>query len=370
MSYAPAARPDKNNLILYAAGFTAFVLMGLSQSAYGPAFGRFEAQFGVSTAAVASISSAHYGGSALGPVLLGALLTRFPLRASVMAGGATFALGLLGLTLAPTWALILLAAFVTGLGFGVLSGGFNAAFATLGAGPSSLINAMFGIGSVAAPLLALGLGAYPAPFLLAALLAAGLTVAMRSVRIWPAQNAELSQSRVQKGKVSLFAVLFFVYVGIEAGLGNWATTHLNSIGNPHPEVITSAYWLALTVGRLGYAAIGSRLKASRVAVSCAAAALTGSLLIVLPATAPLGYLVVGLGVAPVFPTLLAWFASRLPVRASPLMLTAGSLGGALIPALIGVLVAQFGPLAVPLAVAADALMLGILVLLFRRTLNA
>ena len=105
-------------------------------------------------------------------------------------------------------------------------------------------------------------------------------------------------------------------------------------------------------------------------VSCAAAALGGSSLISLPTTAPLGYLVVGLGAAPIFPTLLAWFASRLPVRASPLMLTAGSLGGALIPALIGVLVAQVGPLAVPLTVAADALLLGALALLFRRTLNA
>ena len=367
----PPAKPanpgrDRNLTVLYAAGFAAFLLLGLSQAGYGPAFGRFRAVFGVSTEVVAGISSAHFFGSALGPVLLGALLTRFSLRTAVMVGSAAFAAGLLCIGLAPVWPLALSAAFLTGLGFGAISGGFNAAFATLGAGPSSLVNAMFGIGSVAAPLIALTLGAYPAPFFLLAVLSAVLTLSLRGVRVWPEQHPELAGSRVERGKVALFGVLFFVYVGVEAGLGNWATTHLSAIGNPNPEVITSFYWLALTVGRLGYAAIGSRLNASRVVLSCALAATLGSLLIAVPIFAPLGYLIVGLGIAPIFPSLLAWFATRFPVRAAPLMLTAGSLGGAVMPALIGVLVARFGIQAVPLAAAADAALLIGLVLWTRR----
>ena len=94
---------------------------------------------------------------------------------------------------------------------------------------------------------------------------------------------------------------------------------------------------------------------------CAALALIGSLLIAVPVLAALGYVVVGLGVAPVFSTLLAWFTARFPVRAAPLMLTAGSLGGAVMPAVIGVLVARFGVQAVALTVAADAVLLGLLV---------
>ncbi|GAA4019717.1 MFS transporter [Deinococcus rubellus] len=371
----PTARPSSPHAALFVVGFAAFLLLGLIQAGYGPAFPRFEARFGVSTATVAGISSAHFFGSAMGPLLLAALLTRFALRTSVMIGSAAFALGVLGLvglgfTAAPSWTFMLAAALLTGLGFGALSGGFNAAFATLGAGPSSLVNAMFGIGSVAAPLLALGLGAYPGPFVLVALLAVALTVSLRSVRVWPAQPADLAQGRVPLGQVGVFGLLFFSYVGIEAGLGSWATTHLSRIGNPHPEAITSLYWLALTAGRLGFAAIAVRFQPLRVVLTCAALALIGSLLIAVPALAALGYVVVGLGIAPIFSTLLAWFTARFPVRAAPLMLTAGSLGGAVMPALIGVLVARFGVQAVPLTVAADAVLLGLLLVLVRFKLRA
>ena len=359
-------RSDKNSVVLYAACFAAFLLLGLSQASYGPAYERFAAQFGVSTALVASISSAHFGGSALGPVLLAALLTRFSLRTAVMVGSAVFTLGLLGLALAPSWTLALGGALLIGLGFGSISSGFNAAFATLGAGPSNLVNAVFGIGSVAAPLIGLGLGSYPLPFFLFSALALILTLSLRGVRVWPAQAPELAQNRIEKSKVAYFALLFFFYVGIESGLGNWATVQLGRIGNPNPQVITSLYWLALTAGRLIFAVIGSRLSIRTVVQCSAVAALLGCGLIAVPLTAPLGYLAVGLSIAPMFSSLLAWFASRFPVRASPLMLTAGSLGGAALPAFIGLMVAHFGIQAVPAVIAADAAALCVLVWWARR----
>ncbi len=170
-------------------------------------------------------------------------------------------------------------------------------------------------------------------------------------------------------KVALFSLLFFTYVGIEAGLGSWAPTHLKQIGNPNPEVATSGYWLAITVGRLGFAAFGSRLNAPRVALTCVGLSLLGLAMMAVPALVVAGYVVVGLGAAPIFSTLLAWFASRFPARVSPLMLTAGSLGGAVLPALIGLLVARWGVQAIPWAVGADAAVLGLLVLLVRRNLG-
>ena len=206
--------------------------------------------------------------------------------------------------------------------------------------------------------------------MLVALLAVALTVSLRSVRTWPAQPAELAQGRVPVGQVVSFGLLFFAYVGIEAGLGSWATTHLSRTGNPHPEAVTSLYWLALTAGRLGFAAIAARFQPFRVVLTCAGTALLGSLLIAVPALAALGYVVVGLGVAPIFSTLLAWFTALFPVRATPLMLTAGSLGGAVMPALIGLMVSRFGVQAVPLAVAADAVLLGLLLMWVRFKLRS
>ncbi|WP_293912384.1 MFS transporter [Deinococcus sp.] len=368
----PELRTRPAYTALYTVGFGVFVLLGLLQAAYGPAYPLLETRFAQSVSSVAGISSAHFGGSALGPVILGALLTRVPLRAAMMLASAALALGLLVLALAPTWPVALAGAALAGLGFGAISGGLNSAFALLGAGPSSLVNALFGIGSVAAPLLALGLGAFPLPFFVTAALATLLALSLRSVRQWPSQPAVLAQRVVNRPQVALFGLLFFSYVGIEAGLGNWATTHLRATGNP--EVVTSLYWLALTLGRLGFAPFGTRLVDSRfgpapVVLACAAVALLGSLIVAVPALAPAGYLIAGLGIAPIFSVLLAWFTSRFPARVAPLMLSAGSLGGAAIPAVIGLLVARFGVQAVPYSVAADALLLGGSVLWVREVLR-
>ncbi|GGR41206.1 MFS transporter [Deinococcus ruber] len=252
--------------------------------------------------------------------------------------------------------------YLAGLGFGMLSAGFNTAFAQMGAGPSSLVNGLFGVGSLLSPLLVAFLvtTSYRPPFLLMSVLAALLALGVRGW--WPPQahhareHAPVSiagrDTLVGSSRFTflLFAVCFFLYVGMEASIGNWATVHLTRLHHPNPALMTSLFWAALTVGRFGFALIGSRVGFSLVLAVGAIGTLVASGLLLGGGLAPVALMLAGLCFAPMISTLFAWLTAVLPPRLAPYALTSGMLGAAVLPALVGWLLPRLGTLALPLGV--------------------
>ncbi|GGJ73864.1 MFS transporter [Deinococcus aquiradiocola] len=350
-------------LILYALGFLSFLLFGLVQAGYGPAYPNLGREFLQSPTAVGLIASLHFAGSAVGTLLLGALLTRLSLRSGLTVAALLLLAGLLGVALSPAWGLVLAGAAVSGLGYGMLSAGFNMAFAELGPGPSNLVNGLFGVGSVVSPTLVtlLGQASHRPPFLLMAVMAAALALGVRLLWPRPEGQAGVAEPDVpvpaapdarpavaHLPTLALFGCCFFLYVGIEAGLGNWATTYLTRLGSGQAALQTSFYWLALTAGRFASAALGNRVRPMQVLTFAATGAMLGCLLMLRGLTlAPLGLIVAGFCIAPIFSTQLAWFTRRQPAHLAPYMLTLGSVGGAVLPAVTGVLLPRFGPASVP-----------------------
>lgn len=363
-------------MTLYALGFLAFFLFGLIQAGYGPAYATLGREYGLPVTAVGVVASLHFAGSALGTLLLGPVLTRLSLRSSLMAAGLTLVTGLLGVALSPAWPLVLAGAMLGGLGYGMLAAGLNLAFAELGPGPSNLVNGMFGVGSVVSPLLValLGRGSHTPPYLLMAAMAAGLALGVRL--LWPkprttAAGTEKPLTPVApppRPVLTLFGLCFFLYVGIEAGLGNWATTYFARLGAAEPAVLTSFYWLALTAGRFVSATLGNRFPPLPVLATALTGAIVGSLLMLGGLnTATYGLILAGFCIAPIFSTQLAWFTRTQPVQLTPYMLTLGSVGGAVLPALTGLALPRLGPVSVPLVpLLISALLLAAALLLSRR----
>ncbi|MBZ9712545.1 MFS transporter [Deinococcus multiflagellatus] len=356
---------------LLATGAAAFFTLGVIQAMYGPAFGLFEARYGVSTATVGLIASAHFLGSACAPLPVGLLLRRLSARAGTSWSLLVLALGMVGVVLAPTWPLAVAAAAVGGLGLGGVSACMNAAYASVGARAVNLVNAVFGVGSLMSPLLVAGLGAgLAAPFLtVAALCAATFVVG----RVWGVpeivtRRPETAPARpgVQAG---LLAALLVAYVGMEAGYGAWIVRYLTGHGVGGAALILSLFWGALTVGRVLTGVFGGRVAPHRLLLACAAALITLAALALVPAWAPVAFLGAGLALAPVFGTTLAWASQTLSARLVPLLLVAGSVGGVLAPAALGALLARFGLAAVPLGLGTLALLMGAFTLLARRGLR-
>ena len=156
--------------------------------------------------------------------------------------------------------------------------------------------------------------------------------------------------------LTVFVALYVLHVGIEAGVGGWEPTHLETVGYGAgiAATATSVYWLMMTIGRFLVAPLALRFSAPAIiTVSCAG--MTACLLLAaVPDLAPYAYAGVGLFIAPIFPTGLPWLHRAAPgaARAGALVIAASMIGGVAAGPTLGKVIEWSGIRAVPLLLAA------------------
>jgi FHS family glucose/mannose:H+ symporter-like MFS transporter len=340
-----------------------FLLAGILVSAYGPLLEHLSHRFAVSLPVAGSVFTAHFTGGLVGVVASMRLTERLSNRVFVPASLGGMALGCAGIAVAPTWETFLAAVFVLGLGFGAIDIGLNQLVAhsddvRRGAALNGL-NGAFAIGAVVGPILVSILGEHHFALLYAcgaivaaAIIPLGLRIPGR-LPVAPHRNA--SRPGVL---VVLFVVAFVLYVGTEVGVGGWMPTHLESLGlhSSTAATLTSGFWLALGLGRLLAALLPPRVPESAVVIACSAVAGITLLAALAKPLAPIAYIATGFAIAPIFPTGIVWLAKLRPgdARATSWLFPAAMVGGAFIPAGVGVVIAQIGIAAAPGIVAAVA----------------
>ncbi|WKX06660.1 sugar MFS transporter [Streptomyces sp. NL15-2K] len=342
-----------------------FVLIGALQALYGPAIPAFREEFGLTPSGAGLGLSAHFVGGVAGVLLFDRLYGRIGNRQILGASYLLMAVGAAGFALAPNWPTALAMALLAGLGFGGIDYGLNQLFA-VGFGHRStamlnILNAHFGIGAILGPALigAVGSEHYPAVFLGFALANLPLLLCLRGVRDrapGPQSGPETDGGRVlgrSLGSVlAMFVALYVLHVGIEAGVGGWEPTHLETVGYGAgvAATATSVYWLMMTVGRFLVAPIALRFSAQAIITASCAGMTVCLLLAAIPALAPYAYAGVGLFIAPIFPTGLPWLHRAAPRarRAGALVIAASMVGGVAAGPALGKAIEEAGIRAVPL----------------------
>ncbi|MGW0562786.1 MFS transporter [Streptomyces sp. NPDC003016] len=364
-----------------------FVLIGALQALYGPAIPAFREEFGLSPSAAGLGLSAHFIGGVAGVLLFDRFFGKVGNRQILGASYLLMAVGAAGFALAPNWPVALAMALLAGLGFGGIDYGLNQLFAT-GFGHRStamlnVLNAHFGIGAILGPALigAVGAAGYPAIFIGFALANLPLLLCLRGVRNRAPQPggsaaADTADRQVlgrSLGSVlAMFVTLYVLHVAIEAGVGGWEPTHLETVGYGAgiAATATSVYWLMMTVGRFLVAPIALRFSAqSIITVSCAGMTVC-LLLAAVPELAPYAYAGVGLFIAPIFPTGLPWLNEAAPRarRAGALVIAASMVGGVVAGPALGKAIEWSGVRAVPLLLGAiSAVCLAVTLWLIRST---
>ena len=133
-----------------------------------------------------------------------------------------------------------------------------------------------------------------------------------------------------------------------------------AVGPARAALAASVFWIAMTAGRFLAAAFAARVRPGDLVLAAALLALVGLALARVPGAAFVGYAVAGVGLAPVFPTLIVWLDrhfGRDAERVAPIVLGAGNLGPVLGAPAVGLAVAATGPAAVPVVLAAVAVAL-------------
>jgi fucose permease len=372
---APPATPTSTPTPVFTraavvASCVGFVLIGALQALYGPAIPALREEFGLSPSAAGLALSAHFVGGVAGVLLFDRLYGRTGNRRILGASYLLMASGAAGFALAPNWPTALTAALLAGLGFGGIDYGLNQLFAT-GFGHRSaallnILNAHFGIGAILGPALigAAGADRYPAVFLAFALANLPLLLCLKGVRDRTPQPRESGTGEAGTGPLArslasvlaVFVALYVLHVGIEAGVGGWEPTHLESVGYGAglAATATSVYWLMMTVGRFLVAPLALRFSAPAIiTVSCAGMTVC-LLLAAVPSLAPYAYAGVGLFIAPIFPTGLPWLHRAAPraLRAGAVVIAASMVGGVVAGPALGKVIEWSGIRAVPLLLSA------------------
>jgi fucose permease len=164
------------------------------------------------------------------------------------------------------------------------------------------------------------------------------------------------QNRKHSLWVVLIAVLFFLYVGMEAGFGNWVATYavkMQFSGETKAALLTSAFYGAYTFGRLISIPTSAVIRPQRLLLGSYLGAALSLVLIVLLNQYSLviwiGAVLLGLCLAAVFPTMLSWAGAIMPVSAKTTswFFVTGGLGAVTIPWVIGQFVERSSPIVIP-----------------------
>lgn len=338
--------------------YLAFIGVGLIGGALGPTLGDLAASTAVGLSEISAVFIVRSLGYLTGSTLFGRLYDRWPGHPIVI-GAAFVVAGLLAVLPFMNWLWLLL---VVMFSLGWAEAGIDVGPNTLlvwqyGDNVGPLMNGLhfcFGVGAFISPLVVAFTGSWQMTYwVLAALL---LLPALWLLRVpSPARQhmatGTASQTRTQLTLIVLFILLFFLYVGAEIGFANWIYSYAVALGlmdKVTAAYLNSAFWGALTVGRLISIPLAMRVR-PRVLLALDLAGCGVAAVLVLFGTGPvmlwIGAILMGLSMASFFPVLLTFAGRRMALtgQITSYFFTAGSLGAMTIPWLIGQLFETLGP---------------------------
>jgi FHS family Na+ dependent glucose MFS transporter 1 len=357
--------------------FIAFIAVGLSASVLGPTLPSLAAQTGSQLGTISVLFTAMALGYLLGSLVAGRLYDRVASH-PVMAGALVLMAGSLALIPAIPW-LWLMAGIVLllGLATGAVDVGGNTLLVWVygeRVGPyMNTLHFFFGLGAFLSPLVVAQILVWSGGIAWAYRL---LALLMLPAAIWlmrlsgPAAPARQNVASTQSGQpprqqyvlLGLFVALFFLYVGPEAGFGGWIYSYAVALGlgtETTAAYMTSAFWGALTAGRLLGVPVSARVRPRTILATDIAGCLVSIAVIVAwPGSALaawLGTCGLGFSMASFFPTLISLAERRMAItgQITGWFLAGSSLGGMTVPWLMGQLFASVGPRSVMVAVMID-----------------
>lgn len=372
MNQLPRTRPS---LLLVALAYVGFVSLGLPDAVIGVAWPSVRDAFTLPQAAVGLVFVASglgyfvtsfFSGRLTHALGIGLLLA----GSTALAGAAMF-----GYAVAPLFALFVACAVVHGFGSGAIDAGLNS-FAAHHLSARSMIwlHACYCFGAMLGPLLMTAVltseRQYSAGYALVGAVMLALAAVFLATRpMWgqadAAAAADAARVRTRDAlrhpTVLLQMAVFFLYTGVEVAFGQWAFTVLTEsrgVSAGPAGVAVGAYWGSIGVGRVVFGTVAERIGLDRLLRLCLLAAAGGAVLFALPlpvGASVAGLVVIGVGLAPVYPCLM----TRTPQRLGPALsahavgfqVGAAMIGAAAVPGALGLVGGAVGLEAVPVGAA-------------------
>ena len=357
------------HLILLGIVYVSFISLGLPDGILGVAWPAIRTDMGQPLAAVGAITITMTICSATASFFAGAIAKRMGTGAVVATSCLMTALALLGFSVAPSFGWLVALALPLGLGAGAVDASLNHFVAAhYSSRHMNWLHGFWGVGATTGPLI-MGLalassGGWALGVRSIGLMQLTLAVALfATLALWAKEHAKPPAGEDAHGEAAfkpvrplatwLAPTLFLFYVAAEMGTGLWAASILvtdRGLAQAQAGIWVSVYFGSITAGRFGVGLVSERLGNRRLVRLGATLALAGAALFALPGLPALlslaGLVLMGLGCAPVFPSLMHEAARRFPADVARTVIgrqmMAAYAGGSVIPAAFGLLATWVG----------------------------
>lgn len=383
----------KGNLLVLA--YIAFVGLGLPVSLIGVAWPTLRRELALPLDALGLLLVSSTIGYLISSFIIARLISRYGIGSLLVFSSLLSAAAFTGYAIAPSWSVIILMGGLSGFGSGVIDAGLNTYLAAeYDEGQMQWLHASFGLGATLSPLImtaSLALFATWRPAyiflgILMAIMAISFYITLPSWKRPKKLSKEASDSEdIERGlmdyNTSLWETLlrivtwvsilmFLLYTGAEFTLGNWTYTLFTEGRGVSPQLAglwAGGFWATFTIGRVVAGLYAHRIRLDIMMYGALVLALVGAILfwwnpVTLVGVG--GVLIVGFAMAPIFPGLVSSTSERVGQRHAGntigIQISAAGLGGALLPALAGILAARISLETIPLLLCIS--LLGLLIL--------
>lgn len=359
--------------------YVAFISLGLPDSMLGAAWPVMQGELGLPLAGAGLVSMIVSGSTIISSLFSGTLIRRLGTGKLTLISVLMTALALLGYSFSQNYLWLCLIAVPLGLGAGSVDAALNDFVArNFAARHMNWLHSFWGVGATSGPLIMAFMLSQTGrwqmgyrtvaivQFTLVAILAISLPLWQRfPTPTLPHTTAGRVKIRKLKG-IGPNLVAFFAYCAVELSTGLWAASFLvqqRGLSQVLAAGGASAYYLGITVGRFLNGFLSSHFKAKNLVRGGVAMILLGIILMFLPfpILSLAGLMIIGLGCAPIYPTLLHETPRRFGAENSAtlmgLQMATAYVGLTLMPPLLGVVVGCFGLQFFPLGLLLLALLL-------------
>jgi MFS transporter, FHS family, Na+ dependent glucose transporter 1 len=350
-----------HRLIATAAYYLSFIILGLTTAASGPSLLKLAEHTGSELNIISYIFVFSSLGYTIGSFFGGRAYDRFSSHRLMSVTLVVMAVTCIFIPLSQSLGILLLSMFLNGFAAGILDVGCNTLLLwTHGEKAGPFLNGLhffFGVGSLLAPLMfaqvLLGTGDIHWLYWIFALVSIPMA-------LWLWFLAEPKHGMTDETKsapfaalpVLVMAVLFFLYVGLELGFGNWIYTYaltLDLATDITAAQLTSAFWGAFTFGRLLGIWISTRMRSKPILFMDIVGCALSIAVIMMWRHSSLalwaGTIGLGISMASIFPTLIMLAGERMQITGTITgrFLVGSGAGSMLLPWLIGQVFVFTGP---------------------------
>ncbi len=312
--------------------YAAFISLGLPDSLLGVVWPVMQPEFGVPYGYAGILSVVISGGTIISSLFSGKVLKRFGTGRVTFVSVLLTALSLLGFYFVPSFVWAILLGIPLGLGAGAVDSGLNSYVAAhYKSRHMSWLHCFWGVGAMIGPNIMSGYirrGEWHSGFLTISIIQFALVVVLLfAIPLWDKVAAKTASQEPQAEMVPEAAqggfwqplrlkgvkpvlLTFLLYCALEATMGLWGSSFL--INAKGFDAATAARWVSLfyagiTAGRFVSGFITMRMSNKTLIRVGELIILAGTLLLLLPlptVCSLVGFVLVGLGCAPIYPCMI------------------------------------------------------------------